>query len=255
MGDWNTLHFFNERKFQEEFVPVFKGDRNRLSQYFNSKVGQLLLEDFDIYQEERIDIIMDIANKMDDNFIVYSKYLKALKSVLKQEEKKQIGYQFEDELEDFQYLLSIIIFTECAPFFPYFRMGKGLSFSNLKFTEENTKAEYLFDRIRYCPYPGNVLSFDGIRSWMKAEETKELYENFHQIQPNIKGDSPSHNKSALSFVDELRRFLSVAVKNEWGLIWCCNHEDYAFKDIPRPIGKKVNWKALQKKTPFWIWKF
>ena len=51
MGQWNTLHLFDEDIFYDKVVPSFKEDPSFLKKYFNNDLEPFILEDSQVLME------------------------------------------------------------------------------------------------------------------------------------------------------------------------------------------------------------
>lgn len=236
MGQWNTLHLFDENKFYNKVVPAFKNDASFLKSYFNSNLGPFLLEDPDVLTDERIENIMAVANAMSEDFRNYSELIEIWQ---KPDYQKVLHSQ---KLEDFRALFFIIVFSEYALFYPYYKLGYRLMISYLEFKTKNGIAERKIDKIKYNRNIGGIFPEEiGIRNWIGNDEVSQILHYFHEVMPVLRSkDAPSHNKFATLFFSEFKQFLSIAKTHGFGLISCLDPDEYAFKSIS-PIGHHINW--------------
>lgn len=237
MGQWNTLHLFDEEIFYKKVVDSFKNDSKFLKKYFNNELGPFLIEDPETLKEERIESIMEISKRMSNDFRNYPEIIQYRK------EPNWSKWFFSQELEDLRDLLFVIVFSNCALPFPYFKLGYRLITSYIGFEGEDTDVEKLVHKIRYNIeedgiFPGEM----GIRNWLNKNEVVQILENYHDIKPNLRSnEARSHNKFAKIYVDEFEEFLKVAKDNGLGLISCLDADIESFKKI-KSIGEKINWE-------------
>src|SRR6478752_7481110 len=89
MGDWNTLHHFDDKKFYSKIVPDFLSSGKLLRKYFNSEFGKFIAYGND-KNNERIDEILKFSQHLDEDF-------KSHKTLLNiQTRKKGISEDYSD---------------------------------------------------------------------------------------------------------------------------------------------------------------
>lgn len=219
MGQWNTLHLLDENKLRNKIIPLIKGDSKFLEKYFDLALDKNLLDSVEISKKERIEIIMKIANQLTENFKVYPKLKK---------DKFKDRFYYSQELEDLRTVFYVIVFSECALAFPYFRLGYRLM-SYIKYKNENSYIETLIDNIQYITFEKSIFPIEfGIRNWISNKSVLEILDNFDEVIPSF-------------YTEEFRAFLTIAKENKFGLISCWDSELNIFKEIA-PIGKNINWK-------------
>ncbi len=213
MGQWNSLHLFDEKKFREVIVPAFRQDAALLKSYFCSKTAPALIESPETLTEERIKAVMTFAAGMSDDFRNHPEIAKRI------EQDDFSAYYHSLELNDLRSLLFLIVFSECAVPLPYFRLGYRLLIKNLAYSSPESQAETLIQKIQFNAdrsgvFPGE----EGIVNWLSANEVKKLLGDFEVVKPK-----PSHgivNPLINTYVSELKAFLSVAASHELGLVSC-----------------------------------
>jgi hypothetical protein len=237
MGQWNTLHLFDEDKFYKKVVDSFKNDSNFLKGYFNNELGPFLIEAPETFRDERIEEIMKISKRMSEDFKNYPELIKYRK------EPSWNQRFFSQELEDMRKLLFIIVFSNCALSFPYFKLGYRLMTSYIGFEGENTDIEKLVHKIKFNVEEGGIFPGEmGIRNWLSRNEVVAILENYDNIKPNLSSiEARSHNNFAKIYVDEFKEFLKVAKDNGLGLISCLDADIESFKKI-KPVGERINWE-------------
>ena len=236
MGQWNTLHLFDEDTFYKKVVNSFKNDSSFLKKYFNNDLGPSLIEDPETLKDERIKEIIKVSKKMSEDFRNYPELIQYRK------EPNWNQRFFSQELEDLRNLFFVIVFDNCALPFPYFKLGYRLMTSYIGFNNENTDTEKLIHKIKYNVEEGGIFSAEmGIRNWLSKNEVAKILERFDDVKPNLGSiEAQSHNRFAKIYVDEFKEFLKVAKDNGFGLVSCLDADIESFKKI-KPIGEKINW--------------
>ena len=81
------------------------------------------MEDPETLKDERIEEIMKVSNKMSDDFRNYPELIRYQKT------PNWNQRFFSQELEDLRDLFFVVVFTNCALPFPYFKLGYRLMIS------------------------------------------------------------------------------------------------------------------------------
>ena len=241
MGQWNTLHIIDEKKLRE-IIPLLKGDTNFVKKYVEKCKYRIFREPTEEKLNSLIKEIISIANKLTDDFRV----LPELKGDLNSADIRSIYYSL--EIENFRIIFHTIVFSICALPFPYFKLGYRLIGIYLKYTNENTISEQIIDSIQYYNKTGAIFPGEsGIRNWINSTEVETLNSNLDEILPNLKSDEyRSHNSYAKLYTKEIKEFISIAAKNNFGLISCLDPELSELKS-KQPIGLNINWKTTSLK--------
>ena len=234
MGHWKTLHLFDDKKFYDKIVPSLREKGTKWRAYYYSGDGAYQLEDRDVFSEERLDIIQSIANDLKDEFRIYPKF-KKLKGAITRA-------KMEEEVEDFNMLLALVVFSECALFNPYFVLGRGVIAKQKYYGEQTTLIDKMVTEIEFgLANKGNIIGLgtDTILHWMKYEDVRKMCKNYKAITSSLKGAKVSENS-----ISHLFSFLNLAVKHGLGVISCMDIDGHVLKN-KKPIGKNINFKKIK----------
>jgi len=137
MGDWNTLHIFNDRYFFEHLVPDFKDKGTLFKHYMDSLFGKYILWD-NSNSEVRTQRLVEFCRRLKPDFKIHEQYYEIQSRQKKPTEpygefmlkQSQDEAHFQrmnaDVIEDMNMLLTLIIFTECASFNPHLVLGRRI---------------------------------------------------------------------------------------------------------------------------------
>lgn len=247
MGQWNTLHLFDDRKFYDEVVPSMQS-KDILKKCFASKEGRYALEDAEILVKERVEVIQELSSKLSLDFRVHSGLVRDLKNCINREEKVKVSALYSNKAEDFNNILLVLIFSKCALCSPYFTLGYRLITSYLKYRKSDSICENYVKKLMYFEKSGTLISLgtgDGIRNWLTAEEVKIFVENYEDIIPN------KRERYAKRYIKEFKTFFELAAKNNYGLLACLDLNEglYAHQ---RPIGQEINWQKYQLENLIYV---
>ena len=137
MGDWNTLHHFDDKKFYSKIVPDFKSDGQLLRKYFNSEFGKYVAYGND-KNDDRISEILRFSQHLDEDFKSHKTLLniQTRKKGISEEYSVFIKKRYQDEedfqkangqiIEDINLILTLMVFSECAAFNPHLILGRTI---------------------------------------------------------------------------------------------------------------------------------
>ena len=102
MGDWNTLHHFDDKKFYSKIVTDFKSNGQLIREYFNSDFGKYIAYGND-KNDERIAEILKFSQHLDEDFKSHKTLynIQTRKKGISEEYSVFIKKRYQDE-EDFQ---------------------------------------------------------------------------------------------------------------------------------------------------------
>lgn len=231
MGQWNTLHLFDDKKFEERVIPILKGLGNKLANYFDSEIAQRLL-DFEYdkrSREERIAEIIDVSNKRTADFRQLPEFIEKAELINDYDKMWEL---VSDGMEDLNDIFPLVVFAECGLVSPYFQLGYRLTYHYLTFYTENTLAEKYINQIRQGVY-GGLLGLDGfgIYNWLSNEDVKGLIACYDEIITN-------------DYSAELLTFLTIADENGCGVVVAVDIDTGELNKIEHPpIGSNIDWAS------------
>lgn len=202
MGDWHTLHLFDHTKFSRKVVPELK-EKQFLEQLFDLAVEQYWLRGEN--RERRIAGLLELSAGFSEE-----------------------GFReaVEDEVHaDFNCIVTLTLFRECALFNPHFRLGKSLLFRCIRFEDRNTIAESLLSEIRSASSLG-YYGF-GIQGWLSPEDVKLLLLDSDKMLPVEPDDG--------EYIAELRFFLQTAADHGLGVVSGMNMNESSLAKMPSPL--------------------
>ncbi|MDR2951039.1 MAG: hypothetical protein LBV71_17775 [Prevotella sp.] len=233
MGDCNTLHLFDSKKFHNIIVPDLMGEGRILQHYFNSCLGKSILWDNVTNRGHRIENILKLCRDFDAGFKIHSIY----KHATNQDTFVNIHIQ---AIEDLSRIIQLIVFSECALFTPHFRLGKRL----LSYFVDFDKMDYKSVALKYLealrfPESGSLHAYlgNGMVNWLTDNEVKLLLANYGDIIPQ------ETEEYAASYISELRIFLEIAAKNDLGVVTMVNLSEIVLDLITAsPIKLAIPWE-------------
>ncbi len=228
MGDWNTLHVFDDRRFHEETVPRLRGRKGSLEEHYTRYLRTCPRGECDLGIAE----IIEISRQFSEDFTSHPGYST---DTGQGGERNFIGSQpWEYHYRRF---FEFIVFAECASFYPYFRMGKLFFRGAVDVRPGATAVGGLLARV-VDGYRDNPWTWDGdgIRGWLSATEAKVLNDADSII--------PTESEYA-RYVEEFRRFLDVVTKNDLGLLSAVNLAEARLSGSPSPIDNEKLWKGVE----------
>ena len=210
-----------------------------------------MIDEGNYFEIDRIKRVVSLANEMSPNFKSYLSFLK---------NKENNNQKAEEIINDYNLVLWIMIFSNCALFYPYFKMGYHLITSNFGYKDDNCRAKELVYKIRYNRGFGRITPYDsGIINWISAKEVNDLIDDFDNIVPSVTSEEQiikskryfpieiareitkdSYDKRNNQYVKDFYNFLLVAKSKELGLISCKDVDRYVFEK-KTPIGKDIDW--------------
>lgn len=222
MGQWNTLHVFDDRKFYQEVIPKMINDDEFLKKYINSKVAKIFTGSSDA-AEIQIVKLRDFIKHLDEDFKSYSG------------NEVEIPYEINK-------LIEIIVFSECAIFSPYFKLGYRLFFSSIAFSKEEILAEEIMYNLVYGE-ESNIFSSNegGIKSWISSEELELVIYDLEHLVPK---------ETRAVYFEEFIQFIKEVHKHKLGLICCIDPREELYCYVNNinkkltPFKTKMNFQNL-----------
>jgi len=252
MGDWNTLHFFDDKHFYEKVAPDLSNEGFLLKKYFESDLWKHILFDNN-NSDARIKAMLDFCQDLDTDF----KKHKELASILNRKKQPDEEYSRfrhhlnEDEKEfesknsyafgDLSDTLQLLLFSECASFNPHLILGRHI-FTGAVDAKPKSVSEKIIWKITDSEI-GSVFSYGGtgIINWITNEELQLLWLDKENL---FAKDSESQD-----YFQEFLSFIAIAIKNNWGLISVTNVREDLLKRVKNPFFEiELDLKALGLKS-------
>lgn len=240
MGDWNTLHLFNDRYFYEHLVPDFKDKGAIFKRYMDSLLGKYILWD-NSNSEARTRQLVAFCRQLLPDFKRHEKYYEIQKRQKKPTEvyAEFIAQQVRDEdhfqkenadvIEDLNRLLTLIIFSECASFNPHLILGRRI-FSGNVHAKAGSIADDIITQVRYnelgSPYYSNMSNCNGLTNWITNEELQLLWLDRDNLQLAPDGSE--------QYLQEFLAFTELALLHDCGLIAVTNVNESTLTMIEKP---------------------
>ena len=175
MGDWRTLHFFDEDRYIQKIVPLVKNGQDYITS-FSTDYRLKWFDSFNIDRKEIINQTVDFITELSYDLRIHSE-LKRIDERKTNESFNQYIQRSTSELgnfrnskkyaiEAFEFLLIETIFSTVSNFNPYFSLGKGIFESYVK-TKKDSIAQELCNRI-VSQEQGSILDMidGGIINWL-----------------------------------------------------------------------------------------
>jgi hypothetical protein len=236
MGDWNTLHFFDDKKFYSEVVVDLKDKGILLQEHFNSKFEKYAFGNDN--SKKRINDIIDFCRLLDKDFkshkVLYeiatrkknlTEEYSAYNSTKVQDENKFINDNAQI-IEDLNRTLTLIIFSECASFNPHLILGRRI-FSDCVKAKPKTISEDIIANI-ICSPTGSIHNGfgNGLINWITNEELQLLWLDKENLDATC--------EDAKNYFMEFINFMEIAIDNGLGLISGTNMNESLLKKIEAP---------------------
>lgn len=235
MGDWRTLHFFDDRKYKEEIAPRVTDIESYLSDFLD----EYRLSWLDGYRdrEEVLRNTIAFVPELNAELNIHPALLKIQKRKpdevyddfirRKNRDFEQFFSANQSNLEFFEFILIETIFSSVADFNPHFKLGKWLIESIIG-AKKGSIAEELLGLITGSREGGILDLVDGgIINWLSQEEVELLFldrENIFCKDHKFPG-----------YLKEFKDFLQMAAKNQCGLITLRNPDEYRLSHLqPSP---------------------
>jgi len=236
MGDWNTLHVFDDKKFYQVVVPILKGEGKPLEFYLDTDFGKYTLRDIKQSKNSIIDSIIKTAHQFDDKFKFFLGF--------PQPEPAPIYYRnFYNKnswFHEFNSICEYIVFSECAFFNPHFKLGKNLFYSFIK-AKPNTASQDFQNQIGMMNDSIFGIEGDGIKNWITNDELSLYILDFENLSSTPQGDK-------FNYLEEFKLFIKTFHENGYGVISCFNLRSEFYSRIDRPdnsIGKTLKKLSLK----------
>ncbi|MCB9230597.1 MAG: hypothetical protein H6581_02995 [Bacteroidia bacterium] len=246
MGDWNTLHHFNDKIFYAEIVPDLKRNGQLLEKYFNSEFGKYIAY-ADDNNADRIAEIISFCQFLDKDF----KHHKTLFEIQKRTKGKDEDYDSfivkrnrdEDDfqkangkiIEDINNILTLIIFSECAAFNPHLILGRRIFTGNVRAKPDSVAEEVIWNFTNR--ESGSIFySSNGLINWVTHDDLQLLWLDKENLQPA--------DRDSEKYFSDFYKFIEIAVENELGVIAGTNMREDILKLIKSPLTVKVDVKEL-----------
>lgn len=256
MGDWNTLHIFNDRHFYERLVPDFKDKGELFKRHMDSLLGKYILWD-NSNSEARTQQLVTFSRELTPDFKVHEKYYQIQGRKKKPTEvyAEFISKRVQDDddfrhihadvIEDLNQLLTLIIFTECASFNPHLVLGHRIFTGNVE-AKAGSIADNIITKITYnelgSPYYGNWSNCNGLINWITNEDLQLLWLDRDNLQIPADGSE--------TYLQEFLAFTELALQHECGFISVTNVNERTLTMIENPKlkinvdPKEKGWKSV-----------
>lgn len=247
MGDWNTLHHFNDKKFYTEIVPDLLTNGELLKKYYNLEYAKYITYPNDNITK-RIDEIISFNQLLDKDF----KHHKTLFDI--QNGKKEINEEYsefikkrnqrEDDfyrlnghiIEDFNQILTLIVFSESAAFNPHLILGRTVFNGNI-IAKSKSVAEDIIHNFTNSKLGSIYNQYSGFINWITYDELQLLWLDKENLQPA--------SDSSKKYFSDFYKFIEIAIENELGLISGTNMNERILKLIKSPLSVKIDLKEQE----------
>jgi hypothetical protein len=241
MGDWNTLHLFDSKKFYKDIVPDLKGEGKLFHIYFNSELGKLLylyrdgkIPNLELRIDNMIKFCRDLLDDFKRNKVLYDIETRQRKPneghsiyiQIKNQNRNDFEKEFGNVIEDLSRILPLIIFSECAMFNPHLILGRRI-FSGCVQSKKESLAEICCAKIEHIEVGSAFCTFgSGIMNWLTYEDVNLLMLDRHNLSPQ--------DKESEKYFSDFMAFLKIADDNGLGLLSGMNMNEGILKLIKNP---------------------
>lgn len=239
MGDWNTLHLFDSKKFYNEITPDLKDKGELFDIHFQSKLywyrTRIDQTDTEILKKVKI-LVKNLDSSLrfhkelyeiDSRKYSYNSSESEREFIIGREHdseafQKEHGYAIYHYIE----LLLLTVFSECAQFNPHFRLGRRIFTGNISATKGSI-ADECYDYIAYQSVGGVGYHETGhIINWLTHEDAQLLWLDIDNIGPR--------DEESEEYFNAFKNFLQIAVENELGFISVSNVSEKILNMIESP---------------------
>lgn len=251
MGDWNTLHYFDDKKFYSEIIPDFRKGGPLINKYFNSEFGKYIIYKADVENNNRIAEIVSFSRLLDTDFKIHKTLfdIYTRKRGIKEAHSDFVKKRFQDEenfhkanehvIEDINHVLTLIIFSECAAFNPHLILGRRI-FTECVTAIPNSVAENIIYNFTNNEF-GSIFyscasNFNGFINWVTYEELQLLWLDKENLY--------SAGEDANKYFSDFCTFIEIALENNFGVISGTNMNEDVLKLIKSPLSVKIDIKKL-----------
>lgn len=256
MGDWNTLHIFNDRHFYTNIAPDLRNKGELLQRYFNSQLGKYILWDnsnSEVRTRQMVDLCRDLKSDFKVHttlFEIEARQKKPTEVYADFKDKQSQDYdQFmhahADAIEDLNRILTLILFTECAAFNPHLVLGRRIFTGNVT-AKAGSVASGVIDMIPCREsgsfYYSNMSNCNGLMNWVTYEELQLLWlDKDNLLVPDGTDEQ---------YLTEFLQFVELALQHESGLLSVTNVNEQVLNAIPEPTlqididPKEKGWKSI-----------
>lgn len=211
MGAWNTVHLFDDKIFFNETAPKLRGEKEGIRQRYDEHLKFCTNWTCDTLLEK----LISVSQEMDKHFTKYPGF--------KPNEDLSAFFRAHKWTYDFAHFFEMMVFSECADFFPYGRLGKSIIANKLIYNKTSMSHEIIGilagdDRVFNCE------GF-GVTGWITAEEAELLLLDIERVE--YKG-----NENDRWWANEFIQFLKIGVAHNKGLITGRDLHDQMIKKLP-----------------------
>jgi len=250
MGDWNTLHHFDDKKFYSQIVPDFKSKGQLIRKYFNSEFGKYIAYGND-KNNERIAEILKFSKLLNESFKVHETLLdiqkreKGINEVyadfIKNRYRDEAEFQNANGhiIEDINHILTLMIFSECAAFNPHLILGRKIFTGNIKAKPKSIAQDIISkftDNERGSIFYSSMSNCNGFINWLTNEELQILWLDKESIY--------SRDEDSDKYFSDFCTFIEIALDNNLGVISGTNMNERILKLIEPPLPVKIDVKKL-----------
>ncbi|MCC9064072.1 hypothetical protein [Flavobacterium piscisymbiosum] len=250
MGDWNTLHHFDDKKFYSKIVTDFKSNGELIKKYFNSEFGKYIAYGND-KNDERIAEILRFSQDLDEDFKSHKTLLNihTRKKGTSEEYSIFIKKRYQDEedfqkangqvIEDINLILTLMIFSECAAFNPHLILGRSIFTGRVNANPNSVAGEIIFnftDSNLGSIFYSSRSNCTGLINLVTNEDLKLLWLDKENLYPT--------NEDAKKYFTDFCKFIEIAIENNLGVVSCTNMNESILKMIQSPLSLKIDLEAL-----------
>jgi hypothetical protein len=236
MGDWNTLHFFDDKSFYTKIVPDLLNKGELLKKHFESELLKYFWNN--TKKDQRINDILNFFKYLDKDFKSHKElydisrrkkkpeeeYLKFLNK--QNQDKDEFQEQNAQVIADLSEIMPLLLFSECANFNPHLILGRKIFTGHVDAKPKSVSEEIIWQVIQ--PEYGCVYSQcgTGIINWIANDELQLLWLD--------KDNLYARYDDSENYFQEFLKFIEIAIKNNLGLISVTNVNEGVLKLTKNP---------------------
>ncbi|OMP80022.1 hypothetical protein [[Flexibacter] sp. ATCC 35208] len=209
MGQWHTLHLFDDKRFYTDTVPLLKGQQGDIQAYYIMYEQTCTKGICDIPLAELVAVFNQLKGYRLD-------YLPFMEVIHKE------WYPFLSTLPWTYHLSAFfeyVVFSHCADYAPYFRLGKHAALHRMPGINSNGLSYEILGELSMI-YPG-IFTVEGmgVTGWITSEEVKELLAGLK-------------NEETINDIEDFIAFLEVSASLDMGIIAGVDLREDALRKLP-----------------------
>lgn len=209
MGQWHTLHLFDDKRFYTDTVPLLKGQQGDIQAYYTKYEQTCIKGKCDIPLAE----LVTVFNQLKGYRLEYLPFMEVI---------HKEWYPFLNTLPWTYHLSAFfeyVVFSHCADYVPYFRLGKSAAIHRVPgINHKGLSYEIICELSMNNP---GIFTAEGmgVTGWITSEEVKALL-------AGLKNEETIHD------IEDFIAFLEVTASLDMGVIAGVDLREGTLRELP-----------------------